>query len=145
MKPRPIVLALVALFLISSCAQQEAVESDDSTWVGTITTEGNVTTVTTESGSVWAGTAQLVEEASIGVEVGQDAYMFGEVRDFAATDGRIYVLDLQVPALRVYDWNGGWLRDFGRRGQGPGEFQRRADPESPRSARRRRCRRERSD
>ena len=39
----------------------------DGTWVGTITTEGNVTTVINEAGSVWGGAATLVEEASIGV------------------------------------------------------------------------------
>ena len=49
----------------------------DGTWVGTITTEGNLTTVVNESGSVWGGTATLVEEASIGVETGEDPYMLG--------------------------------------------------------------------
>lgn len=92
-------------------------------WSGTITTEGDITTVINESGSVWQGTAVLVEEASIGVEFGRDPYMFGRVTSVAMSDDRIYVTDRQVPALRVYDWSGRYLRDIGRQGQGPGEFQ----------------------
>ena len=122
MKLRPIVLALVALFLISSCAQQGVVEPAEGTWVVTITTEGAVTTVVNESGSVWGGTATLVEEASIGVEFGDDPYMLGRVSSVAASSDHIYVIDGQVPALRVYDWNGNFLHDLGHEGEGPGEF-----------------------
>lgn len=39
MRLRPIVLGLVASFLISSCARQEVVEPANGTWVGAITTE----------------------------------------------------------------------------------------------------------
>jgi hypothetical protein len=91
-------------------------------WVGTITTEGDVTTVVNESGSVWGGEATLVEELSIGVEAGADEYMFGGVAGVWATDERIYVLDNQIPVLRVYDMNGEHVMDIGREGQGPGEF-----------------------
>ena len=124
MKLRPIVLALVALFLISSCAQQEMVKPATGAWVGTITTEGNVTTVVNESGSVWGGTARLVEEASIGVEAGAEEYMFGRISSIYATDARIYVADSQVPAVRAYDHAGAFVGNFGRSGQGPGEYMR---------------------
>ena len=52
-----------------------------------------MTTVVNESGSVWGGTARLVEEMSIGVDIGADEYMFGHVYSVAAHDDRIYVLD----------------------------------------------------
>ena len=112
-----LMLVLVAV----ACAPPETATEDDSTWVGTITTEGNVTTVINESSSVWGGTAWLVEEASIGVEAGEDAYMLGRVAGLAAPH-RIYVLDAQVPVVRMYDMDGNHLGDFGRGGQGPGEF-----------------------
>ncbi len=116
-----IVASAVALSLTACSAQEDAAESD-GTWVGTITTEGNVTTVVNESGSMWGGTATLVEEASIGVDLGDDAYMFGYVHGTYATDDEIFVLDTQVPALRVYDMNGNHLHDIGGQGEGPGEF-----------------------
>jgi len=123
MRPR---LQFVATFLAScavlSCSPEVPESAPDGTWVGTITTEGNVTTVVNESGSVWGGTATLVEEASIGVDAGEDSYMFGRINGIAARGERIYVLDRQVPMLRVYDFDGRHLADIGGKGAGPGEF-----------------------
>jgi hypothetical protein len=120
---RAVIAALVFFSVALAGCRGPAVESAGATaWVGTITTEDDVTTVRSESGSVWGGPAALVEEASIGVEAGEDAYMLGRVVGVAAAADRIYVADRQVPALRAYDWNGTWLQDFGRAGEGPGEF-----------------------
>lgn len=99
-------------------------ESRAGEWEGVIETEGDVTTVRTVSGSVWPGPASLVEETSIGVDLGEDPYMLGSVTSVYATDDEILVLDSQVPVLRVYDMDGGHLRDVGGPGQGPGEFDR---------------------
>ena len=65
---------------------------------------------------------QMVEEASIGVESGEDPYMFGFVFGVVASGERIYVLDRQVPALRMYDLDGRHLGDVGGVGSGPGEY-----------------------
>jgi len=97
--------------------------ADPDEWVGSITTEGDVTAVVNESGSVWGGTAMLVEDLSIGVELGEDPYMFGYVGGVWATDERIYVSDSNVPAVRAYDMDGNHLFDIGGEGQGPGEYQ----------------------
>ncbi|MGD8818070.1 MAG: 6-bladed beta-propeller [Acidobacteriota bacterium] len=99
----------------------------DREWVSETSTEGNITTVRTISGSVWGGTAQLTEETSIGVESGEDPYMLGLVRAVAEYGDEIFVLDQQVPTIRVYDLSGRHLRDLGSEGSGPGELQR---PES---------------
>ena len=96
---------LPAFLILAIACSPEAPEPDaDGTWVGTITTEGNLTTVINESGSVWGGTARLVEEASIGVESGPQEYMLGRVRGLAASGDRIYVLDSTVPVIRVFDY-----------------------------------------
>jgi hypothetical protein len=72
---------------------------------------------------VRAGVATLVPEISIGAFDGADEYMFGEVNEIAvARDGSIYMFDRQVPALRKYDVNGKFVKTFGRKGQGPGEY-----------------------
>ncbi len=118
MNLRSIVVVAVVALPVTACGSQESV-IDEGNWVGTITTEGNVTTVVNESGSVWGGTATLVEEASIGVEAGADEYMLGGVSGIAAHEDRVYVVDSQVPAVRVYDLGGVYLRNLGGRGQGP--------------------------
>lgn len=123
MRSRIGLLLGVSFLAVAGCtATSESTGAAGEAWVGTITTDGDVTTVRNQAGSLWGGTAQLVEEASIGVEAGEDAYMFGRVRAVAASADRIYVLDSQVPALRAYDRDGRYLMDFGREGEGPGEF-----------------------
>ena len=123
-RPASDLLALFAITTLAACSSSEPADIADGTWVGTITTEGNVTTVVNESGSVWGGTARLIEELSIGVESGADEYMFGRVAGIAVQDDRLYVLDSQVPTVRVFDLNGNYLLDIGQEGQGPGEYER---------------------
>ena len=115
-------LMITALALTVACAPGTRESNGNGTWVGTITTEGNVTTVINEAGSVWGGTARLVEEASIGVAVGAGEYMLGEIASLYATDDEIYLLDQSVSTVRAYDLAGSHLRSFGRAGQGPGEL-----------------------
>ena len=119
-----IAFALAATVLVASCGPLGGPLDPDGTWVGTITTEGNVTTVSNEAGSVWGGTATLVEEASIGVASGADEYMLGQISSVFATSDRIYIADPQVPAVRMYDFAGQYVGDLGGRGQGPGEYTR---------------------
>lgn len=93
-------------------------------WEVERSTEGNVTTVRTVSGSRWGGVATLEEELSIGIEAGEDPYMFGRVPGIWATEDRIYVVDYSVPAVRMFDHEGEHLGDVGGPGQGPGEYMR---------------------
>jgi len=120
-------LMLVSALALSACGGTGGESSSAAQWQSETVTEGNVTTVRTISGSVWGGTATLEEEVSIGVESGDDAYMLGAVRAVAEIEGEIFVLDQQVPAVRVYDADGRHLRDLGAEGSGPGELER---PES---------------
>ena len=121
MKVRLAIAASIAVLSATACSPRDAAERD-GTWVGTITTEGDVTTVVNESGAVWGGTATLVEEASIGVESGAEEYMFGSVDALYLTDNQVYVVDAQTPAVRAYDYAGLFIRTYGREGQGPGEY-----------------------
>lgn len=79
--------------------------------------------VRTVAGSVWGEGARLVPEVEIGVLDGAEEYMFGNVAALGlADDGSIYVVDRQVPALRVYGPDGVHRATWGREGGGPGEF-----------------------
>ncbi len=116
-------VAISAIVAAGACAGEPAGSSGDGTWVGSISTEGNVTTVVNESGSVWGGTATLVEEMSIGVEAGEEPYLLGNVMGIGVVEDRVYVLDAQALLVRVYDRaSGEHLADFGGEGAGPGEF-----------------------
>jgi len=122
-------LLLAVCLATAGCGGEDGskVAAPGGEWVRETSTEGKVTTVRTVNGSVWGGTARLVEEASIGVDAGPEKQMLGRVRSLAASDDAIYVLDSQLPAVRVYDMEGRHLVDIGREGQGPGEFTRPQD------------------
>jgi hypothetical protein len=111
----------VLVLTVVACGPKEGGHDSDGTWVGTITTQGDVTTVVNASGSVWDGPASLVEEASIGVESGADEHMLDTVFFVYATEERIYVPQPRIPIVRTYDHTGRFLGNLGRRGQGPGE------------------------
>ena len=63
------------------------------------------------------------KELSIGVEEGDENYMFGGRVYFNADDeGNIYVTDWDRKRIQKYDTQGKYLLTIGRKGQGPGEF-----------------------
>ena len=65
------------------------------------------------------------DELVIGVEEGDENYMFGTPVDIDADSrGNIYVLDRLECAIKVFDPEGRFIRSIGRMGQGPGEFER---------------------
>ena len=115
-------LAAATALVAAGCVASGPDPATEGTWVGTITTEGDVTTVVNESGSLWGGPAALVEEASIGVASGEPWYMLGHISGVAASGDRIYVADQSVPAVRAYTSHGQYVGDLGREGQGPGEY-----------------------
>jgi hypothetical protein len=123
---RPVSIARAAILLHALAVLVACGGSGDADieapWVGSTTTEDGITTVHNESGSVWGGTATLVEETSIGVDAGPSELMFGNVASVYEHDGTIYVVDPQVPAVRTFDLEGNYLATLGAVGQGPGEY-----------------------
>lgn len=119
--------AALAIFLISlsaACGGGDT-QGGGGEWEAQRDTVGDTVTVRTVSGSVWEGPAELVPEVRIGQFEGPDEYIFGQVSSLAVgPDGTIYVLDSQVPALRVYEPDGTFRATWGREGGGPGEYQR---------------------
>jgi hypothetical protein len=122
MSTRAIIVVSALALTAVGCSGQEEAGSPDANWAGTVTTEGSVTTVVNESGSVWGGKGRLVEVSAIGVEAGPDEYMLGYINSMFANDERIVLLDEQADTVRVYDRAGRFLFDVGAQGQGPGEF-----------------------
>ena len=63
-------------------------------------------------------------DLSIGVEEGRENYMFVHpVDEDSDRSGNIYVLDHHDCVVKKYDSRGIFLKQFGRKGQGPSEFQ----------------------
>jgi hypothetical protein len=74
----------------------------------------------------WGGAKKIIiqDEMVIGKEIGDESEMFGYVRDIVIDpDDNIYVIDSYEHNISVYNSSGEFLREFGREGQGPGEFQ----------------------
>ena len=88
-------------------------------------TIGDTTIVRTLSGSVWGAEATLVPEVSIGELDGPAEYLLGRVGSIAVDDDRnVFVFDDQAQHVRVYDSAGVYVETLGRKGEGPGEFNR---------------------
>lgn len=82
-----------------------------------------VQVVRSTGAGVWGDGLQVVEQARIGAVDGPPEQTFGEVQAVTvALDGNVYVADGQVPAVRVYNRDGRFLRNVGREGEGPGEY-----------------------
>lgn len=122
MLPRSTMLfAILPVFATSGCTTQE---SAGPALIATRSWRGDTLVVTQLSGQVCGATGILREDMRIGRADGPDEYLFGRVLAMAARgDGPVYVYDDQIHALRLYDRNGAFVRNIGRRGSGPGEYQ----------------------
>ncbi len=61
---------------------------------------------------------------TIGVELGDSNYVFGQIEDACITpSGNILVLDMAKLNIKSYSPDGEYLETIGRQGSGPGEFQ----------------------
>ncbi|MEN8209567.1 MAG: 6-bladed beta-propeller, partial [Candidatus Fermentibacteria bacterium] len=66
---------------------------------------------------------RLVVIDSIGVELGEDEYMFAWPTDpTCSSDGRIFIVDRLKHEVLVFSPIGDYLESIGREGEGPGEF-----------------------
>jgi len=123
--PRLIALSTLAVALCTGGCSADGRGSRPDAWEAVYDTIGDTLVVRTVSGSVWGDTARLVPEVSIGMFDGPEEYLFGQVVSLArGPHGSIYVMDQQVPALRVYTPDGTYRATFGRQGEGPGEYKR---------------------
>jgi hypothetical protein len=96
------------------------------TWAGTIDTlPGGAIAVSNPAVGLWdsASAWHLREDLRLGAVEGDSLSTFGRIMDVEVDRaGRIYVLDGQAQAIRVFDARGQFVRTIGRKGAGPGEF-----------------------
>jgi len=86
-------------------------------------TTADTLTVRNVSGSRWGDDLRLVEELRIDGDGASEASMLGKVTALNVDErGEIYLYDAMLRELRAYSPDGRLLRQFGRPGEGPGEF-----------------------
>lgn len=114
----PIVVLLSIFIILASCGQQKA------EWKGTIEEVDGVTVVKNPIEPLSPEMKIIFEEdLTIGVEEGDENYMFGsEVYMNTDDEGNFYVTDWERRTVKKYDQEGKYLNSIGRPGQGPGEF-----------------------
>jgi hypothetical protein len=101
-----IMAAVVLTFMVISCGGEEP--------------NDNITPDLTEE----VPSYNLVPVDSIGIEMGDSSYVMGAIEGIAyGPDGNIAVLDCARACIRIYSPDGEYLRQIGRRGNGPGELQ----------------------
>ncbi len=84
---------------------------------------GQTDTDTAEPAAEPETVRELVFLDSIGVELGDSNYVFGSIESSShSVDGNILILDRPACCTREYTPEGEFVRSFGRRGTGPGEF-----------------------
>ena len=102
------IFALASASLLA-CGDNGAAECDTEI-------PGNICTIAGNGKNGYDKTAD--DEALVALE----ARMSLPQDTLSAPDGSIYVADSQAGVVRQYDANGRFVRDFGRQGTGPGEF-----------------------
>jgi len=114
------VMIVTGFLVIVSCQKREI------QWAGKIENQNGVTIVENFGQPINNDNEEifsLTEEMSLENRGGSDE-LFSNVYDFDVdNEGNIYVLDRRAPYIRIFDREGRFLRSFGKKGQGPGEFQ----------------------
>ena len=122
--PRRLALPL----LLAAAALGAACRSGDDVaaagWETVTDTIGDTVVVRTVGASDTAAALRLEETVRIGEFEGADEYTFAAVQGIVpAPGGAVWVWDGTVKALRLYDSAGRFVRQLGRRGGGPGEYE----------------------
>jgi hypothetical protein len=117
-----VISALVLILGAVACGKQGA------GWQGTIQVENGVTTVENPAQGIWDLQGRpglsLIKERQIGALDGPAELTFAGISDIAVNNnGEIYIADRRLAEIRKFDKDGKCILTFGRKGQGPGEFQ----------------------
>jgi len=113
------------VFALASLSAFGSRQDPTQKWDGKIEIQNGVTIVENAGRPIYDGAiCEFTEELSIGKGEGSEEQLFTSVYDIDVdADGNIYILDMRAAQVRVFDMKGRFLRSFGKKGQGPGEFQ----------------------
>jgi hypothetical protein len=120
---KPVTALTLVLFFIMSCTKGQI--SEKAKWSGEIGYEDGVKIVKNPSEPVYGEiSVELEEELSIGREDDEN-YLFYDPRNISVDEQRnIYILERGNHRIQKFDKDGNYLQTIGKKGQGPGEFER---------------------
>lgn len=117
-----LIAATCAILIVAACSSDSSAVANR--WQTVTDTIGDTIVIRTPGASDLRAPARLVRELSIGELEGPDEYQFANVASILpAPHGGVYIWDETTTQLRQYDSAGTYLRDVGRKGGGPGEYQ----------------------
>ncbi len=112
------IILFLLIFIIALSSEKQKSE-----WKGKIETIDGVKVVHNFKNDLFKP-LKFVEDLSIGIEEGDENYMFSNPKDIDSdSKGNIYVLDSRECTVKKYDSQGKHIKNIGRKGQGPGEFE----------------------
>lgn len=125
---RPIGRGLLAVSALVLILGTVACGKHGGEWQGTIEVENGMTVVRNPAEGIWDLQGRpglsLVKERQIGALDGPAELTFAGISDIAVnSSGEIYIADRRLAEIRKFDKDGKHILTFGRKGQGPGEFQ----------------------
>lgn len=114
-----IIIIICISALLSGCRR------DSTRWGGKIEKTNGIVVVQNPSAPIKHNAVlTLIEELSIGREVGEEVNLFSDISGFDVdSEGNIYVINRPDANVCVFDMNGLFIKTIGRKGQGPGEMQ----------------------
>jgi len=118
-------VTVLATMIISAILLSPACQKQKAGWRGKIETIDGVKVVHNFESDPEESfkPIEFIADLSIGEIEGDENYMLSYPADIDSdAEGNIYVLDYQDCVLKKYDPHGKFVAQFGREGQGPGEF-----------------------
>jgi hypothetical protein len=113
-----LMLSLLTAMIIGCSSSEDA-------WPGEVTVEDGVTHVYNPATPLWGGAGPFLVEREVmgGLDMPEEQVFVSPFAVVVVRDGSRLILDGRGRCVHRYDSSGRWLGTFGRRGDGPGEFQ----------------------
>lgn len=107
----------------AACDRTDRLADGEVAWTTTVDSAGDTVQVRIVGEVPPAQVRRLVTELQVGAEDGTEEESFGEIAMVIGAPGSgLYVLDAGVPAVRLFDSTGTFVRTIGGKGSGPGEY-----------------------